>query len=100
MFNDISLEESYDIDGGSTKVAAIVLAIAGSVSSILILLKGVYYENYEKNYSGSTNILFVGVIRINYCYTYKKLIHKYYSYTNIYFDANNWNNIYDKKIYE
>ena len=34
MFNDISLEESYDIDGGSTKVAAIVLAIVGSVCAI------------------------------------------------------------------
>lgn len=34
MFNDISLEESYDIDGGSTKVAAIVLAIAGAVCAI------------------------------------------------------------------
>jgi|BioPla2DNA2_1021312.scaffolds.fasta_scaffold44114_2 hypothetical protein len=34
MFNDVSLEESYDIDGGSTKAAAIFFAVAGAVCGV------------------------------------------------------------------
>lgn len=34
MFSDVSSEELYDIDGGSTKVAAVVLVIATAVLAV------------------------------------------------------------------
>ena len=40
MFNDISSEELYDIDGGSTKVAAAVFGIVGSIFGVASSVAG------------------------------------------------------------
>ena len=44
-FNEISMDEMYAIDGGSTKIAAAVLAIAGGVCFIVSGIASLCHAN-------------------------------------------------------